>query len=163
MNINTILCRTFVIAFSMICKEILKSLEISLSEAELDYVHDLGPQIASKWNLRDALEIPSASSSHSRAAGREAERLEKEAKDKLTKAGVSDQRQMFLWKLVANTQYDWDLMGKLEASNIDLKIETDYRSGFLSICAETCRLKPDLHKFSSILDSFIKYAQEEAA
>ena len=155
---SRILGELSIVGYCLICKAILQKITKKLSYPEKEYVENLGPKIVHLYNIRNfGGDMPSV---ECKMARREADKLQREADQFLTESGVTQQRQLLLKELVMNTYLDWSSLGPLGPENIALKIRTDYKSGFLTVCRETISMCEELRNFVPILDNLIKYGEE---
>lgn len=131
-TIESVLVSAYALNFLFVAKTLLELLRPKLSLEELKYIDYHGPDIVRQHYLHDVYTIPGGCE-EGRAARRKAFALEEIAKEKLTDAGVSEERQKLLWELVfcVNTDYFSEFPPRV-LENIRYHMEATFQNGKLT-------------------------------
>ncbi len=131
-TLETILTRAYALNFTLVARILIELLKPKLSLEELKYIDEYGPKIVREYYLHDVYTRPGGCD-EGRAARRKAEALEKLSKEKLTDAGVSEERQKLLGDLVfsANADYLTEFPPK-EIADTLYHMQTTFQKGKLT-------------------------------
>ena len=152
-NFEKIVIRAYALNYILVSKALLELLKPKLSKAELEYVERDGPQIYAEYYLL-TFYSETGGCPEGRAAAQAAKRLEGQAEQKLTRAGISKERQKLLSNLVYATSKNVSDRHPRDIEDVERHVIGFFNKGILSRykeLAETLDAPKEICEFLSLL------------